>query len=171
VVTGIQVLTRDDESFKHLVGWLINTVFFRQRIDDGLTFRQLVCRTDGDLDEAFAHKVYPMEKLLAELDVSLDALGGVNLNYLSFDTDGAAPGDFSHGHQPGNYFPYFDLDCYFFHYANGIGLQCIYKTDLFAPETIELFCDRYLALLEQVAGHPEEKLKAVLAEPTVAQTA
>ncbi|MBD0254868.1 MAG: amino acid adenylation domain-containing protein, partial [Cytophagales bacterium] len=169
VVTGIQVLTRDDEQFKNLLGWCINTVFLRQQVDEDLTFGEFVGRTGANLAEAFEHKAYPMERVLADLDVSLDAIGSVNMNYMSFDTDEAELQDFSQGHKAGNYFPYFDVDCYFFQYKNGIEVQCIYKSGQFKEETIEMFFNRYLELLQRVAGSPEQKISALLEEQAIAQ--
>jgi hypothetical protein len=161
MVVGVQAAIRDNEKLEYTVGWLVNTLLVRHRLDSSATFAQCLKAVQEDFSEAYEHKMIPLERTLQELNISLDAIGSVNLNYLDFG-NGSELGNLDNGHQSGTFFSYFDLDCNVTKYNNALELCCTYKNTLFSPQVVESFFAAYLRLLGRITRHPGHAVAALV---------
>jgi amino acid adenylation domain-containing protein len=59
VVVGVPVACRNRPGTEDLIGYLVNTVALRMRFTEGMSFRELVARTDEVLAEALTHQELP----------------------------------------------------------------------------------------------------------------
>ncbi|MCP5106400.1 MAG: hypothetical protein GY950_23645 [bacterium] len=151
-ITGTVVAIRDHEDLKKIQGYFMNTVLFRNQVDEVLTVKEYVVRAAGNISEALDHREYPFEKILAELDVALDTVGSVFLNYSKADGDQeVAVEKLKSGHTPVEHV-YFDMDYSIVEFKNGIVVHCNYNNELFKPGTIELISLKFTALTAEMAG-------------------
>ncbi|OIJ92985.1 non-ribosomal peptide synthetase [Streptomyces monashensis] len=75
VVVGTPVAGRRRAELEDVVGFFVNTLPLRVRIEDGDTFRTLLRRTREVCTEAYAHQDVPFERIVAELQSGRDASG------------------------------------------------------------------------------------------------
>ncbi|RKN07611.1 non-ribosomal peptide synthetase [Streptomyces radicis] len=67
VVVGVPMAGRNRPGTEDLIGYLVNTVPLRMRFTAGMTFRELVGRTDEALAEALTHQELPLADVVASL--------------------------------------------------------------------------------------------------------
>jgi non-ribosomal peptide synthetase component F len=72
VAVGAPVLRRDRQELQGLVGFFVNTVVLRSRLDDDLTFHELVSRVREEALAAFANSAVPFERVVGALGVERD---------------------------------------------------------------------------------------------------
>ncbi|MFH8737137.1 amino acid adenylation domain-containing protein [Streptomyces sp. NPDC017964] len=75
VVVGTPVAGRTRAELESVVGFFVNTLPLRVRIEDGDTFRTLLRRTREVCTQAYAHQDVPFERIVAELQSGRDASG------------------------------------------------------------------------------------------------
>lgn len=153
IVIGIPVAVRDREEWENVLGWLMKDLFIREEVNESLTFSEFMQSFNNTFNEAYTYKVYPMEKILDELDVSLDAIGCLHMNYLDYNKHNTLA-DTEARHLDYLVFPFFDIDFHLNKYSNAIDVLCVYKSDLFTPETIAYICSEYLQLLDRICENP-----------------
>ncbi len=72
VVVGSPIANRNQKQVEELMGFFVNMLALRLRLDGSLTFRELVGRAREVTMEAFAHQDLPFELLVRELSVPRD---------------------------------------------------------------------------------------------------
>jgi tyrocidine synthetase-3 len=69
LIVGTPVSMRDDTRLEGQIGFYVNLVPVRARLEPGATFGELLGLVGGALVEAFEHGAYPVDRLLGGLDV------------------------------------------------------------------------------------------------------
>jgi bacitracin synthase 3 len=149
VIIGTPVSLRDNTGMENLIGWFLDTLMIRTRIEKDWTTRQLLTAVSGGIAQALDHRVYPFEKILEDLDISFDAVGKVFIHLLNFDTRTKALHDFNSRHRTSGT-PTFDLNFTFYEYTNGLELICDYRSSLFTPKEVVMVTAALIAVLEQL---------------------
>ena len=164
VVVGTPIANRHRAEVEPLIGFFVNTVALRTRLEAGLSFRALVGQVKETALEAYAHQDLPFEKLVEELQPER-SLSHPPLFQVFFTLQNAPVGELKlpglelqpMGHS-GEERSHFDL-------AMSIGelngeLRCGlgYNTDLFAAATIERLAGHYERLLEAAVRSPERQI-------------
>ncbi|WP_345144988.1 condensation domain-containing protein, partial [Dactylosporangium darangshiense] len=67
ILIGTPVANREPAETEALIGFFVNTVVLRSRLDDDPTFTELLVRTRTTALEAFAHQDVPFEQVVDEL--------------------------------------------------------------------------------------------------------
>ncbi len=67
IVVGSPVANRNRTEFEDVIGFFVNMLALRTRVEDHLTFRQLLRRVRGVALGAYAHQELPFERLVEEL--------------------------------------------------------------------------------------------------------
>jgi len=67
VLIGTPISTRDSEEAERLIGFFVNTIVLRTKVEQGMTFAQLFQRTRAIAFRAFSHRNIPFQKLVEEL--------------------------------------------------------------------------------------------------------
>jgi len=67
ILVGGPVSTRDDNKWNGLIGMFVNTIVYRAKFFSCTTFSELVKNNKAYLTESAAHRNYPFEKLVADL--------------------------------------------------------------------------------------------------------
>ena len=163
IVVGTPVAGRQHTELEHLIGFFINTLAIRARIDGDELFSQLLEQVKQTALDAYAHQELPFERLVEELQPPRDTsyapvfqvmfivqnaphadlqLSGLECEQLLFEF-GSAKLDLtlSMQEQNGELVGYFE-----------------YNTDLFRTDTIARMGQHFGRLLEQIAAQPDTRI-------------
>jgi amino acid adenylation domain-containing protein len=142
-----------------LVGYAVNVLPIRVRVDEAETFLELARRVRGATLRGVQHQGFSFPRLVEALLRTRDA-GRPPLFSALMNLDRAGAGAASLGGlraEIGQNFPggvKVDLDVNFVETGDDLQLTCEYRTDLFDGETIERWLSALDRVLEQVAREP-----------------
>ncbi|WPB73717.1 non-ribosomal peptide synthase/polyketide synthase [Archangium violaceum] len=164
VLVGTDLANRTRAETEGLIGFFINQLVMRGRLDDAPTFRELLARTRETALAAYAHQDLPFEELVRVLNPERGGghaplfqtklilqnapmpaieLPGLTLTPLEVESGAAR----------------LDLVVSLMETADGLSCTWDYSTDLFEASTIERMAGHYQRLLEGIAAHPEQRLE------------
>jgi surfactin family lipopeptide synthetase A len=163
ILVGTPIANRNRAETESLIGFFVNTLIFRTRLSEQMTFRELLGQVREVAIEAYAHQDFPFEMLVEELQperslshspvfqVMLDLqnapmhdleLHGLRLTPLPFDSLMAK----------------FDLVMTVSETDGRLNGQLEYNTDLFDAATIERLGRHLERLLEAAVSKPDEQV-------------
>jgi amino acid adenylation domain-containing protein len=163
ILVGTPIANRNRAETESLIGFFVNTLIFRTRLSERMTFRELLGQVRETALEAYAHQDLPFEKLVEELQperslshspvfqVMLDLqnapmrdleLQGLRLTPLPFDSRMAK----------------FDLVLTVAETDGRLSGQLEYNTDLFDAATIRRMARHLEHLLETAVSNPDEQV-------------
>ena len=161
VAVGTVTSGRDRAELEGLIGFFVNTVVLRSRVDRGQSFRELLAEVKNTVLDAFAHQDVPFERLVDELaparDISRTPLfqamvvlqntpnqaGGL----LGLDIDNVALPTVNAS---------FDISVHFEEFDGGLYATLTYNTDLFDTATIKRMAQHLQVLFEGIVAQPDQ---------------
>jgi amino acid adenylation domain-containing protein len=181
IVVGTPTLGRSQPEFADAVGYLVNAVPIRTRIDDGMSFREILAQTGAVVRTALEHQEFPFASLVRELKAVREA--GVNpIFQVMFAMERPAEID-SHGFAAtllnvdgagitirefeiesvalNRDRAQFDLGVVVEEHGGEIFGVIDYNVDLWNPDTIDRFAELYASILDAMAQSPDR----AVAEP------
>ncbi|HEX8282854.1 MAG TPA: amino acid adenylation domain-containing protein [Pyrinomonadaceae bacterium] len=172
VVVGTNASNRDRRETEGLIGFFVNQLAMRVRVDGDPTFRELLASVRDVTLEAYAHQEAPFDRVVDALGLKRD-LRRAPLFQLKIDLLSTQPADL--GGAGLEITPlladtggsHLDLILSLADMPGGIGGLLLYSTDLFDQPTVLRFFEQFASLLAQVAARPDARLSdlaAVLAE-------
>ncbi|MEM9594497.1 MAG: amino acid adenylation domain-containing protein [Acidobacteriota bacterium] len=165
ISVGTPVANRDRVEMERLIGFFVNTVVLRCRIDPAAAFRGLAEDVRGVVADAFAHRDVPFESLVD--DLKPDRSAGYNpLFQAMFLFDGPERSPAKLGPCEVEFLPrrtrtsHFDLTLSVQDPGAGGPVQGFadFNTDLFDGATVERFLDGFRALVDGIVADPEVPL-------------
>ncbi|CAM5331138.1 hypothetical protein GCM10010329_38010 [Streptomyces spiroverticillatus] len=164
ICVGMPTAGRTRPETQDVVGYLVNTVVVRGRVDGTDTFRGLLRATRASTVEALEHQEVPFDQVVAELSPDRsDAHNPLFQAYLDVTraTDTAPPEftglDCSWYELPGADAK-FDLSLGVTEHEDRLELDLDYRADLFEAATMSRFAGRLVELLNDVASLPDRPL-------------
>lgn len=160
LIVGVPVAGRYHPDLHDQVGFYVNTLALRQRVDPEEAFGSLLDRVRETLAEAYDHQAYPFEQLVDELEIQRDVSRGAVFDVLV-------------AYQEQEHFSLVlkglrsepvpierrvskcDLSFYFSQATDGLVCELECNTDLFAPETMERFGAHLFALIDDLAARED----------------
>jgi amino acid adenylation domain-containing protein len=163
IIIGTPIANRNRAETESLIGFFVNTLIFRTRLSEQMTFRELLVQVREMALEVYAHQDLPFEKLVEELQperslshspvfqVMLDLqnapmhdleLQGLRLTPLPFDSRMAK----------------FDLVLTVGETDGRLSGQLEYNTDLFDAATVRRMARHLEHLLETTVSNPDEQV-------------
>ncbi|MFP2934301.1 condensation domain-containing protein, partial [Pyxidicoccus sp. 3LG] len=160
ITVGSPIAGRRVAELEGLIGFFVNTLALRTRLEDNPSFRQVLARVKETTLGAFAHQDIPFEKLVEELapprtlgrsplfqvmfalqnmPQQQPRLPGVSLSPLSRDTDTAR----------------FELELNLSKTPDGFAGELICRRDLFSSAFAQRFSRHFTLLLEGLVAQPE----------------
>lgn len=164
-ILATNVSYRDHEDSKKIIGWFVNIILIRSVVNPCLSFKNILHYVSDNISDALAHKIYPFERLLAELDISLPSLGTIFINMINFDNvlkNKIQSFESFHGQEPPPFSPLFDVNVNVLQYSNGIEMFFEYRKDLFSAETIEHAFENYKNLIFTICNDPNKEIIELL---------
>jgi amino acid adenylation domain-containing protein/non-ribosomal peptide synthase protein (TIGR01720 family) len=159
VVVGADVANRNRIESEGLIGFFVNQLVLRTRVDFRETFRDLLARVKRTTLDAYAHQDVPFELLVDELasarDLSRSPLFQVKLVYQNFaEEDFRLAGLETSPFAVPSSGARFDLAVLVRHDAEGrFGGHVQYATGLFAERTVTGLIEAWQTVLDQALGH------------------
>ncbi|MEV0617683.1 amino acid adenylation domain-containing protein [Nonomuraea sp. NPDC050404] len=156
IVVGTPVANRDHPQLARLIGFFVNTLPLRSRIDGQARIADYVRQTARDVLDLLRHQELPFERLLETLDVERDVsrhpIFQVTFGVQSFGThsDGAilrVSPETKELYTAAR----FDLSTFIDDSADSLELHVNYATSLFERATADSFAQTYLTILRQFA--------------------
>ncbi|UCH93606.1 MAG: amino acid adenylation domain-containing protein, partial [Candidatus Aminicenantes bacterium] len=154
IVCMIMAAGRDHVELHNVVGFFVNAIIIKTRVESEDMFTDLLHRVENDTLQALQHQGYPLELLCQDLKLRYPDIP-VAFNMLNLPE---APGQemlprFSASQPPGRNIQgaLFDLEPYVSEYQKSIEITWRYRKTAFKPETIENIAQGYLTLLEEIS--------------------
>ena len=166
IVVGTPTAGRSHESTEGLIGFFVNTVALRTRLDGDPTFIELLGRVRETTLSVFEHQDVPFEKLTLELQRAGE-LGRHGVFQVAFTMqDGESrsvelPGLVCESYGSSRGATKFDLTLGMQELPSGLRATIEYRTDLFDADTIDRMLSQLGAVLEAVSEAPGVPLSAV----------
>jgi amino acid adenylation domain-containing protein len=164
LIVGVPTMGRDQRCFEDVIGYFVNLMPLRSKLDPSATLGQYLRMLQGHLLDGLDHAAYPLPALLrklgAERSRELDTLFQVSFAYQNFVPKALHIGleknlldltPIDDIHQAGDA----NLTLEVFERPDALHIALGYRSALFSRETAQRMLDHYLYLLEQVAGDPE----------------
>jgi amino acid adenylation domain-containing protein len=160
VVVGVPVSGRDRSELEPLIGFFVNMLPVRCRLDRDQSFRELLGTVRELVVEALAHQDVPFDRVVEELHPDRD-LSRHPLFQTAFQLHQRGPagaGPMATVPEVTRASSNFDLNLELWHEGDGMAGRLTYATDLFDHPTAQLLVDHYRHLLAEVVAHPEAPL-------------
>jgi amino acid adenylation domain-containing protein len=163
IVLGSPIANRQEEQLEQLMGFFVNSLVMRVRVNPEHTFSKLLSDVRKMALDAYRHQDLPFERLVEELSPQR-SLNKTPLYQVLFSLQNApaqAPSfkDLEMEHLPGEgLHTHFDLELQAMEHGGAIGLYWIYNRDLFDRSRIEQMARHYTRLLDAVAAEPKVPL-------------
>jgi acyl transferase domain-containing protein/glutamate-1-semialdehyde aminotransferase/non-ribosomal peptide synthetase component F len=162
-IVGIHSAGQLTSNAKDLIGYCINLLPFRTRIDDALSFTEYLGQVRRELLDIYSHQNYPFGRLIKQLNPPRDPSrspliavtfnvdrGGQTAKFYGLEVDVVAT---HNGHSK------FDLSVNLIEKTEDIEMEYDYNTDLFESETIRRWMTSFETTLRAVLRNPAIRLK------------
>ncbi|MCB9252333.1 MAG: non-ribosomal peptide synthase/polyketide synthase [Flavobacteriales bacterium] len=164
---GTPVANRPRQEFENLIGFFVNTLALRNRIEEKDSFVSLLERVRENTLQAYLHQEVPFEKVV-EATANKRELDTTPLFQVMFilqnrnDLSDAGLKDIEieekRFHQNTSLF---DLTFSFVEHEDGLKGVVEYCTDLFKRSSVESLADHFVNLLESVTADPNASIKSL----------
>lgn len=163
VVVGVPIANRTVAESEGLIGFFVNTLAMRTRIDPRSTFRELLHQVGETALAAYATQSVPFEKLVEHLSPErrLDRNPLFDVTFTLQNTPMTAIRLEGLTIEPAE-FPLtmarFDLETHVWESADGMKVRSFYRTDLFDAATVDGILDTYEQLLAAIVAAPDTRI-------------
>ncbi|MBF0102753.1 MAG: amino acid adenylation domain-containing protein [Desulfobacterales bacterium] len=163
LIIGSPVSGRDHMDFENQIGFYVNSIPLRMKIDSSHSFHKLLQSTASMVLETFEHQSYPFDKLVDELSMKrdlsrspvFDIMLVVEQNDLAFpEIDGLRFIRI----EPIHYFSKFDLSLYIQQDTQGLRFAMEYNTDLFKKERMIRMLSHFFELIKHGITMPNTSI-------------
>jgi amino acid adenylation domain-containing protein len=163
IVLGSPIANRQEEQLEQLIGFFVNSLVLRVRVNPEKTFSELLGDVRKMALDAYRHQDLPFERLVEELSPQR-SLNKTPLYQVLFSWQNAPmrppvfkgleiehlPGEGLHTH--------FDMELQAMEHGRAINLYWIYNRDLFDRSRVEQMASHYVWLLEAAVAAPNAAL-------------
>ncbi|WP_243708049.1 non-ribosomal peptide synthetase/type I polyketide synthase [Luteimonas arsenica] len=166
LVVGLPVRSQMAEQLRDVIGFFVNVLPMRLRLDPDWTFRQLLEQVRGEMLECFAHPDVPVERLVHELALPRD-MSRSPLYQALFSMDDSRTRVRHWGNVTcedvalPHYSALTDLSLWIDEDEGRLLVDLNYNADVIAPDSASRMARRFAALLEDFAALPD----AAIGEP------
>ena len=165
IIIGTPAAGREHVELDGQVGFYINTLALRTRLDADETVGTLLEKAKKVSLEAFEHQVYPFDRLLDDLgierDISRHPIFDVVLDMITVNRDENALEENNLEIQPLT-FGYdkskFDLTVYVYEQKEFLDIKFEYNVDLFEKNTIRRMVDHFQTLVGSIVENPSSAI-------------
>ncbi|MDF5731550.1 MAG: condensation domain-containing protein, partial [Rhizonema sp. PD38] len=166
VVIGSPIANRNRSEIQSLIGFFVNTLALRTRLENNPSFEQLLAQVQETTLKAYEHQDVPFEQVVEALRPQR-SMSYTPLFQVMFVLQNAPMGDIE---LPGvklselnteNTTAKFDLTLSISESPLGMDCTWEYKTDLFDGSTIERMAAHYQNLLLAIAKNPQQKISKI----------
>ena len=162
IVVGSPIANRNRVEIERLIGVFVNTLVLRTKLEDHLTFRDLLQRVREVALGAYAHQDLPFEKLVDKLQLERDMSHNPLFQVMFVQQQAAMQAQRPQADSENlsikgvdNASSKFDLWLSLTESDDGIDCVLEYSADLFDAATAEQMVDHFQVLLKSIAAEPD----------------
>lgn len=165
IVIGTPVANRDVAEVQQLIGFFANTLALRNQFGNEVSFAQLLQLVTHNANEAFAHKEYPFDVLVQELNLGRELSRSPLFDVMMVMQEGNGSVSTASGNagevlqvvplEEITYHSKFDITFSFKPTGDGLELKLEYNTDLFLEQKIQRIGAHLEILLQQALAIPD----------------
>jgi tyrocidine synthetase-3 len=169
MIIGMPVTGRKNKELEDQIGFYVNTLAIRSKINDDDTFVDFLLREKENTLQAYAHDVYPFDRLLEDIkpdrDLSRSPLFDVLMLFRSASLFSAEHHTVT-GLEFDSYeldIPHskFDLTFNFNEGTDGLNLSVEFCTDLYRKSTVQRMLSHYQQLLPRLLSSMKSELSSI----------
>jgi amino acid adenylation domain-containing protein len=166
IVVGSPTAGRTQGQTEHVIGFFLNTLALRAKVDPSASFRDLLRDIRTEVLGAFAHQDLPFEHVTEALNVERN-LSRPPLYQVMFNHQRASEERLTFGGlqltpiTARGTSSKFDLTLYSTESVGQIALRMVYNADLFESATIAAMLARFVVLLEAIASNPDRQVSSL----------
>ena len=163
IVVGSPIAGRSQAETESLIGFFLNTLALRTKVNGEASFRQMLHHVRQDVLGAFSHQDLPFERIVEELQVERDSSRAL-LYQVMFNMQKAGqerltfPGLRIEQVVGADPMSKFDLTLYAEEGNEQTTLRMAYNSDLFDGTTIRQMLSHFQVLLEAVVSDPDRRV-------------
>jgi amino acid adenylation domain-containing protein len=163
IIVGSPINNRNRQEVEPLIGFFVNNLVLRSKIDLSLDFYTLLKQVHQTSLEAYQYQELPFEKLVEELNPERNLsytpifqvmLGFNNNEFRSWNLPGLEISSFPLERKTAK----FDLTLFIRETPSRLEANLQYSTDLFKRSTIERMIEHFQILLEQITTNPHQSI-------------
>ncbi|HUF64314.1 MAG TPA: amino acid adenylation domain-containing protein [Verrucomicrobiales bacterium] len=164
ILTAAPVSNRDAPELEDLIGFFVNTVPLRQRINPSASFREFLAQVTETTSEDLENGQAPLEAILEHILIPRGADRNPLFQHVLV-VNPPAEGGFSLPGVQMKAYPLsyasskFDITLFVQPGSSGLRLACEYSSDLFLPESALELLKRFRVLLETAVAQPDLPVK------------
>lgn len=161
ICIGSSITGRRQQELEKLIGFFINTLPFRTKVEEDVTFATLLQTVKRVVLEAFRHQDVPFEKIVESLNVPRDLDRNPVFQVLfTLQNEQERGAQYLEGIQlteemTAQVTAQFELSMNVAASDSGMQIRLIYDTDLYSMDTAEQMLDHYVNLLQAVLNDTE----------------
>jgi amino acid adenylation domain-containing protein len=163
MVIGTRVAGREVPQTESLIGFFVNALALRSKIEGHLTFRELLKQTREQTLDAYAHQSVQFEQLVEELhperDINYPPLFQIMFGLNSYPEPERRFGGIEM--RPVNYerkYVKYNLDVMLTEEEGTLECDIQYNVQLYKASTIQRVAQLYISVLEQIVRNPDQAL-------------
>ncbi|KYC36605.1 non-ribosomal peptide synthetase [Scytonema hofmannii PCC 7110] len=163
LLVGSPIASRNRAEIESLIGFFVNVLVLRTKLDGKLSFRDLLFQVKSTALEAYVHQDLPFEKLVEELqperDLSYNPLFQVMFVLQNMPLPTPKLSNISIiGQESYSGTAKFDLTLFMEDSEQGLVATAEYNTDLFNADTITRMLGHFQTMLEGIIANPDNAI-------------
>ncbi len=167
LIIGIPVAGQEHGDLEGQIGYYVNTLAIRSRIDGKKGFAELLAHVKDNLLEGYTHQLYPFDLLVGELGPATDRSRSplfdvmVTTKIIEEDHLTSSPENISVNiYRQGKTIETskYDLTIHFTQFHDSLNTAINYDTDLYTAERIQRMLSHYFELLRGITTLPGQSL-------------
>ncbi|MFT7035747.1 MAG: amino acid adenylation domain-containing protein, partial [Cyclobacteriaceae bacterium] len=166
IIIGTPVSGRDHPSLADQIGFYVNMLVLRTKLEGEETFEHLVQKVKENTLLAYDHQLYPFDLLVDDLDLRRD-IGRSPIFDIIISVDKVKDGisldheTFSENLNTDSTAAKYEMSFNFFEYENGLSLVVNYNTDVYTRDSITLLLTHFAELLTTVTSDTSQKISTI----------
>ena len=163
--TGVllSITNRVVEEFEDVIGYLASDMLAVIDMDRDVSIGKLVNNVSDTINETSNYRFYNYEKILSKLDLNLNIVAPVFLNYARIDDRLSHVPTSEHLMREKNK-SYFDISCTMQHYDNSILIYINYKLTYLSNDEMEELWTNFSKTIDLVAANPKITVRELIGE-------
>ena len=157
-IIGLNTMLRDHENVKNVIGFLVNTIFLRNTVEEDSSIKEYMSSVNQNLLDAYNHSLYPVEKLLDNLNMPLGRISKIFLNIINSEDNKVEDVMGEIGPNDEISYPYFEMDFLMVIHSNGVSMRCSYLSDIYDSNAIGYIHQEFSNILDYLKAHPGTKI-------------
>lgn len=167
IIIGTVVAGREDSELENQIGFYVNTLTLRNKIDPNDSFLEFFEKLKKSTLESFSHQIYPFDMLVSDLNLPHDGsrnyIFDIMVNLYNFsEVDKELIIDeklYDEIRDAGDKKINFDLEFIFDETGNALSFTTIYNKDIYDGEVLKKFINHFKQLVESIFEDTDVMIK------------